>query len=92
MPNDKIPDDIMAAARECAGRIHGLNMDVWETEKAVARAIAAERERCAGIADERKHVCDRIASGRVDNEHVRNSLITRASEADAIAAQIRRGA
>jgi len=46
MPNDKIPDDIMAAARGCAGRIHGLSMDVWETEKAVARAIAAERERC----------------------------------------------
>lgn len=50
MPNSAIPDDVMKAAREVCQSIYATIPD--HPEENIARAIMAERERCARIADE----------------------------------------
>ncbi len=55
-----IPDDFMAAATAALNDMPVGLMNWNEARRATARAIAAERERCAEIADARKKAADKI--------------------------------
>lgn len=80
MPNNKIPDDIMLAAQNAICRMN-VAANTTGNLRVIARAIAAERERCAGIAEERRPAyCD-------NPDYYGGSV----SAALAIAAEIRRG-
>lgn len=89
-PSD-IPQDVWDAARQAlidAGRNPEYEI---RTLPLVVRAIMAERERCAKIADHRWHEFDaKLASGNVP-EHLQERAIGRAFEAQHLADAIRKG-
>lgn len=75
---DDIPQDVWDAASEVVGTIDGLGYAKVHTDK-IARAILAERERCAEIAE--------TGAGWIGDYH----RTPKASMTGAIAAAIRKG-
>jgi hypothetical protein len=76
-----IPEDVMNAAEDAVSQALGGKKSLREFALPVARAILAERERCAAVAD-------RYGTFKIDTEHGEGY----ATAASNIAAAIRAGA
>lgn len=83
-----LPADIRSAAETAVGHLRPLTHA--ETLLIVGRAIKAERERCAGIADEHANQC-RAKLHKKRSDHDLAVFESAMSEAASIAHAIRRG-
>lgn len=81
---ERIPDDVMEAAREAVEAMPARAPFKSDVEIAIARAIMAERERCAKIAETRAEFFRQMTK-YVDGPIARIS----AASADVIAKSIR---
>lgn len=68
MSDEAIPDDVMQAAEAVTDAIYAAGQDTWlaaGTTEIIARAILAERTRCAAIAQKLYDDWDRAPSWEV---------------------------